>query len=315
MAERLQQVQTILDKYGYIVVGIGIIIGIITLSVLALPLMTGTMLKTPFLGGIFNYPILFGVQLYFWLFLLAFLIAVACELFWRVSFWDPITPFKGLYKAYTDNTKAALVGDLNLDWALLSESAATIIFNPDYYRFAIEQMSAWIKFRAWLYKPDFSAQIAATLEGKRDDPTLITIGTIQTHIVIDTEWWTDRNSPQRKAIIKAVGKWNKENIDDQVHRFTTFIKYVKAGKIECPEGVVLEKTIPWARIDAAFPINRSDAAWAGFVRQIAEEIPDMEGGGDMNRWAVYVLVFAAGVCILMFVTAWMFHAAAKPPVV
>jgi hypothetical protein len=263
------------------------------------------LLDQPFLGGVFNYPILFGVQLYFWLMILGILVIVGSEIFWRFTFWEPITPFHGLYKAYTDNSKAALVGDLNLDWALLSEAGATIIFNPDYYKFAFEELGWWIRFRAWLYKPDFSAAIAAELEGKREEATLITIGKIPTHIIIDTQWWTDRTSPQRKAIIAAADQHNRDHPDDQVHRFTTFIKYVRAGTIPCPEGVRLETLIPWPRIDAAFPVIRSDAGWAGFVRQIAEEM-HAQAGGDMGKWAIYVLVFSALMCIMMFAGKFFF---------
>lgn len=300
-----EEEQTLFLKYGGYFLGIMGASLLVALAVILFPLLHGHMLTEPFLGGVFNYPILFGVQLYFWLFILWILVIIGSEIFWRFTLWEPITPFHGLYKAWTDGTKASLVADLNLDWALLSESASTIIFNPDYYKFAIEEMGWWIRFRAWLYKPDFSAQIAAELEGKRDEPTLITIGKIQTHIIIDTEWWTDRRSPQRQAIIKAITKWNRENIDDQIHRFTTFIKYVNNGSIPCPEGVVLERTIPWARIDAAFPIIRSDAAWAGFVRQIAEEMNDASNA-DLNRWAIYVLAFGAAVVVLMFVSKWIF---------
>jgi hypothetical protein len=271
----------------------------------------GHMLTEPFFSGIFNYPILFGIQVYFWLFLVWILAIAGSEIFWRFTMWEPMTPFHGLFKAFTDGTKAALVADINLDWALLSESGGTITLPKEYYDFVTDQMGWWIKFRAWLYKPDFSAAIAEQLEGRKDDPTLITIGKIATHIIIDMEWWTDKRSPQRKAIVTAIEKYNKENPEDQIHRFITFIKYVKEGKILKPEGVIMERTIPWARIDAAFPIIRSDAAWAGFVRQIAEDMAG-EDSANLTRWAGYVLIFGAGLIILMFVSSWVFphHAAA-----
>lgn len=257
------------------------------------------MLTEPFFGGVFNYPILFDVQLYFWLMIAAVLVIVGSELFWRVTFWDPISPFHGLLKASNDGTKAVLVGDLNLDWALLSESAGTIIFDPEYYDFAFSEMGAWVRFRKWLFKPDFSSKIAAELEGKKEEPTLITIGNIPTHLIIDTEWWTDRKSPQRLAIKEAAEKWNNENPDDQVHRLSTFHKYCMEGKIKTPDGVKLQTLIPWARIDAAFPLVRSDAAWAGFVRQLAEKIAQMSSG-DLTRWAILILVFCGAIDLLMF---------------
>lgn len=265
------------------------------------------LLTEPFLGGIFNYPILFGVQLYFWLFIAGFLIIVGSEIFWRVTFWEPLHPFHGLYRSFIDNTKACLVGDLNLDWVLLSESAATIIFDPEEYDFALAEMGWWIRFRAWLYKPDFSAAIAAQLEGKKEEPTLITIGRIPTHLIIDAQWWTDRKSPQRQAIKKVCREWNKAHPDDQVHRFGTFIRYVDEGKIIPPEEVVMSYTIPWARIDAAFPLIRSDAAWAGFVRQLAEELAEMSMG-DLGKWAIGILVFGGLIDVLMFVKFFLFSA-------
>ena len=263
------------------------------------------LLEQPFLGGAFNWAPIFGIQLYFWLMIFGLFIIVGSEIFWRFTFWEPMNPFHGLYEAFTNGSKAAMVGDLNLDWALMSEAKATLIFDSDYYKFAIEEMGWWIKFRAWLYKPDFSAAIAAELEGKAEEPTLITIGKIPTHILIDIQHWTWKNSNEQKAIKKAAEEWNNNHPEDQVHRFRTFVQYVRNGNITCPEGVKLEQVIPWPRIDAAFPVVRSDAAWAGFVRQIAEEM-HAQSSGDLNKWAVYVLVFAAAVVVLMFVTKWFF---------
>jgi len=286
----------------------GILLVIIGLAYIIAAYGGGHKLETPFLGGIFNYPVLFGIQLYFWLFIALIILAVGNEIFWRFTMWDPLAPFHGLYKAFTDGTKAALVGDLNLDWALLSESRATIIFDPDYYNFAISDFGWWVKFRVWLYKPDFSASVAATLEGRRDEATLLTIGRIATHLIIDTDWWADKNSPQRKSIAAAADKYNRANPTlPQVHRFITFIKYVNDGKIIKPDNVIIERTIPWARIDAAFPIVRSDAAWGGFVRQIAEELKDPDTA-NMNKWAAYVLIFSAALCLLMFASSWFFPA-------
>lgn len=315
--------ETLIEKFLKIAPILGVLITVAGLAWLAIwfgeALGLGHMLKDPFFAGVFNYPILFGIQVYFWLFIAWILFIVGAEIFWRFTFWDPITPFHGLFRAFTDGSKAALVGDMNLDWALLSEAGATIIFPPEYYSWAYTQLGWWIKFRAWLYKPDFSASIAAKLEGKRDDPTMITIGKIATYLIIDAEWWTDKQSEQRQAIIKATDKWNHDNPNDQIHRFSTFIKYIKDGRIGTngplvkPDEVVLERVVPWARITAAFPIIRSDAAWAGFIRQIAEE---MWGASnvDMNRWAVYILIFGACLCAAMFLSSWIFPHQVAPVV-
>jgi hypothetical protein len=68
---------------------------------------------------------------------------------------------------------------------------------------------------------------------------------------------------------------------------------MEKGIIPTPKGVELYVTIPWVRIDNAYPRKRYEAERGGFIRQLAENI----ARGNYNKPAMSMTM--AGVVVFI----------------
>lgn len=282
------------------------------------------MLDTPYLGGFFNTPLLFEIQLYIWLFILVIIGVIISELVWRVSFWNPIEPFQGLWYSFKNKSNAAFVFDLRQYWDLVSEGGAKLIFDKSRYDFdtgflhsilnfinpfAKERITfrdLFRNFRIWLFGTDYSVQTAKMLQGDWEEHPLVTIGRTPAELIFDANHWTDRRSKDREMIARCVDIYNEGNPDDEIHSLDKFYRYATASpqpKIVCP-SLELTVDVPWIRVDAAFPLKRYKASWAGFLRQMAEELSNKQQG-DINRFAILIFILGIVVVILMFLAKWL----------
>ena len=70
------------------------------------------------------------------------------------------------------------------------------------------------------------------------------------------------------------------------------------NKIQPAKGVTPFVTIPWPRIDTAFPIGLGDVITAGAVRQAAIEMED-EDATQLSRYFIPILVGCFGFAFLI----------------
>lgn len=249
----------------------------------------------PFLGGMFNTLLLFDVQAYIWLLLGLVVVTVINEGLWRITFWNPMTPWLGLWYAYIRRTNAAFVFDLKLNWDLVSEGGAKLIFNKENYDLITGRFN---RFRMWLFQSDFSVQVAKKLQGDWEEAPLVTIGTKPTDLIFDAYHWTDKDSREREMIARCVEAYN-ESGPDQIHSLVKFMDLALNKKITCP-NLRLTIKIPWTRIDASYSTERQDAAWAGFLAQLAKDMID-KPRNDLNKLAIVLLIFSGFICVSMIV--------------
>lgn len=282
------------------------------------------MLELPYLGGTFNNTFLLGIQLYIWLFILIIAGLILSEIIWRVGFWSPITPFHGLWYAYKNKSNAAFVFDTRQYWDLVSEGGAKLIFDRSRYSFSAGLIpntinliniksenhitfSEWFRnFRIWLFGTDYSVHTAKMLQGDWEEYPLVTIGKTPAELIFDANHWTDNKSKDREYIGQCVDMYNEGNPDDEIHSLSKFYKYSTLKpqpRISCP-NVVLTVLIPWSRIDSAFPLKRFKAAWAGFLRQTAEDLAN-KSTQDINKFAILIFILGTLIVILMFVGKWL----------
>jgi hypothetical protein len=231
-----------------------------------------------YFNGIFN-NMMMGLPVYVWLFLFLLLTLVLSNVFWYMYFWNPITPFKGLFNAYKKGIDSALIGDINNNLNLVSESKAKLIFDE---------------------------KIKEAKEGERDwkDTTSGQIGVVGTDIITDLSNWTKPESEEHIAVAEAADKWNMDHPDDQIHSFNKFINYAKDNKLEVMTPIFV--VIDWIRIESAFPKSRLKSFFAGYVRQLAEKMDDAEQN-KLNQMGYYILLGSIGLSALMIIGKFILH--------
>lgn len=227
-----------------------------------------------FLGGIFS-GMFFGVQIYFWLFLIAAIAIITSHLLWWGLFWLPLHPFYGLHTARKNKTNAAVIFDLQLIYELISEKDAKLVY-PETVEQAREYQKTW------------------------DEAPCAIISGVPTDLVLDSDNWTRSKSPQRRQIEQCIDFWNENHPEDEIHSLSKFQKKLLLGHIICPADVKKTTTVSWLRIDSAFPLARAEAAWAGYKRLLATLLTKEEQAGDTGKYFFYILGFSAVICLLMF---------------
>jgi hypothetical protein len=100
-------------------------------------------------------------------------------------------------------------------------------------------------------------------------------------------------------ISRCVETYN-ESGTDQIHSLVKFIDLALKKKITCDPNLRLTIKIPWTRIDASYSTERQDAAWAGFLAQLAKDMID-KPRNDLNKLAIVLLIFSGFICISMIV--------------
>lgn len=279
-----------------------------------------------FLGGIFNTQIL-GLQLYYYAWIAILILAGVMWLIWYYGQWKPYGPLHGLYYAYKAGSNVAFVFDAALIGEMVAEKDAKCIF--DYSKWDYEIPGGWFAKKAFYYPTAFlddidflhgliyrygkvnkDVEIARMLQnGEWERSPSAVCGGVPLDIIIDTDNWTLRKSPQHKAIERVASQWNELNPDDQIHSYSKFQKKLIAGEVQCPE-LKTDHLVSWTRVDAGFPMDLEESDWAGKRRQMAEQEYNQDQISK-NRMALYVLIAGVGlaalVIVIRFVTYMMAH--------
>jgi hypothetical protein len=289
---------------------IGVIVGIIILAVISLT--RWSVVDQPFLGGWFNTPI-FGFPLYLLFFPISIILFIISYVVWVKMKWGLMTPFHGLWVAMNGQSDVVFKTDLNLNFVLKSEYGARVIFDRERYISIAIDNSLRSRIRKRFRPGDPSVSIAKLLQGGWDSTPIVNIGSVPASILLDANGWTKEDSQERIAIAKECDIWNEMNESDQVHELQKAWRYMNEGKIMVPNGVNLYVTIPWIRVDNAYPKSRNAASWGGFIRQIAENIQNgnYKSGLSMTWAGGAVFLVAIAISAMMFLLKFMSHTPIK----
>jgi hypothetical protein len=288
-----------------IAMGVGVLILVIILYFLSTN--KWALVSTPFFGGFFNNT-LFGVQYYFYLVPVAVILYFLAYAYWIFMKWGMMAPFQGLWHALNAGTEVVFVSDLRLNFVLLSEASAKLIFDKERYnKIVMDTTSLFVRFRMWIKPVDQAVSIAKYLQGSWDSKPMTNIGSVPAGILLDAHRWSQLVSPQREAIGKEVDIWNDAHMDDQIHCLSKAWEYMDKELIATPKGVELYVTVPWVRIDNAYPKDRFISASGGFIRQLAENISNgtYDKGGPISMTMAGVVVFIA--CVFFSGLMFYFH--------
>jgi hypothetical protein len=270
-----------------------------------------------FLGGILNItdPI-FGLQLYYYLWVLILVLGVVAWVIWYYGQWKPFAPLHGLYHAYKAGSNVAFIFDQNLIGEMVAEKDAKCIFDYSKYDFDLSALN-YLRSKLFYYPTVFlddidflhgivykfgkvnkDVEIARKLQnGEWERSPSAVCGGVPLDIIIDADNWTLRKSPQHKAIERAALLWNESNPDDQIHSYSKFQKKLLAGEIQCP-GVKKDTSVSWTRIDAGFPMDLEESDWAGKRRQMAEQEYNQDHLSK-NKMALYILIAGVGLAVMI----------------
>jgi hypothetical protein len=146
---------------------------------------------------------------------------------------------------------------------------------------------------------NLDVEIAKKLQGYEwESESSVTTGGIHADLILDADNWSVRTSPQHAIVESIAMQWNDANPSSQVHAYPKFQKMLTTGIINCPPGIKKTITIPWSRIDAAFPLGMSNKA-PGPVREMAIELEN-EDKMEMKRFYLPILLGGIGfACLLL----------------
>ena len=281
------------------------------------------MATTLFLGGIFNIvdPII-GLQLYIWGWVFLTVLAIFAWVGWYFGGWKPYTPFHGLWYAWKAGSNAAIIGDAALICEMVSERMAKCIFDYSKEEYEYESlMERIIKYYPLAYLDNITplqaivyklggvnkdVEIARRMQnGEWERYPSVECSGVDVEIIIDTDNWTIRHTPQHKAIEREARAWNKNNPDDQVHSYAKFQKKLLSGDIICPE-VKKEFLVDWTRINRGFTTNMEASEYVGKTIQMSEA----EYNADTvfkNQIALYILFAGLGLAALLIIVRAAIH--------
>ena len=266
----------------------------------------------PFMGGLFNTAV-FGLPLYALGAIFLLLLFGAAYVWWVKFQWGMMTPFHGLWHAQQSQSEVYVAADEKLNYILLSEASASLVFDKERYNSIAFDSSKWFnRMRQKLMPVDQAVHIAKYLQGNWDSRPMTNIGSVPAGLLIDTDGWTKAVSPERTAIAEAVDQWNDIHPDDQIHSLHKAWAKMSSGELVVP-GIKLFHRVGWTRIDNAYPKKRYEASWGGFIRQIAENIArgEYKGGISLNTAGIIVFLLLCVVAAMMWVMKLYFHSPVK----
>jgi len=82
----------------------------------------------PFFGGFFN-TTFWGAQIYLFCVVPVLILYLASYAYWIHFKWNMMSPFHGLWSAVNSQSEVIFVSDLKLNFALIGEFAAKVIFD------------------------------------------------------------------------------------------------------------------------------------------------------------------------------------------
>ena len=281
-----------------------IVFGIISITKWAL-------VDQPFFGGIFNTSF-WGVPLYIFFVPLAMLAYFCAWAYWAHLQWDLMAPFHGLWIALQGHSEVIFKTDLNLNFILKSERGASLVFDHTRYDSLVEHKFKILTSISRKLRPvDQSVDFANFLQGSWESKPIVNVGSVPASVLLDANGWTKDVSPERTAIAEECDKFNDLNQNDQIHSLAKAWDYMDKGILDTPKNVKLYVTIPWVRVDNAYPKERNASSWGGFVRQLAEVIAShgLDKGISMTTVGIIVFIACLGISAMMFVMKLMTNTA------
>ena len=276
-----------------------------------------------FFGGVFNIvdPVI-HFQLYIWFPILLTVLGIFSWIGLYFGGWKPYEPLWGLYHSWKAGSNAAFIFDDNLIGEMVSERIAKCIFDYSKVEYEYDNFfERWLGYYPTVYLNNISpleaivykfggvnkdVEIARHLQnGEWERSPSVVCGGVPVDIVIDSDNWTIRNSPQHMAIEKCAAAWNELNPKDRIESYSKFQRYLDEGKLSCPE-VKQDSLVTWTRINNGFALNQEESDYAGKKRQMAEQEYDKDAMA-MNRLAVYVFIGCLCFAILIFVVRFGTH--------
>lgn len=273
------------------------------------------------MGGVFNFTDpLFGWQIYIWGWIAVIVLTVVIWLGFRYGSWEKYKAVWGLFDAYKAESQFAFIFNAGLFCEMLGERQAKCIFNYGNWSYqGVGRLKSFLFNYATVFLPDLPLAKAILYKyGKRnldveiakkmqnyewEKYSSVSSGGIHGDIILDSDNWTIPESPQHKIIENQCELYNDTSKTDQIHAYSKYQRYLIERKLPCPDGVKAFVTIPWTRIDAAFPINVGNNETSGATRQYARELEESEGN-PLVKYYLPILFggmgFAALILILRF---------------
>lgn len=280
-------------------------------------------LQRPFLDGLMNITF-FGIPTYIFVMIIFGMMIIFSEAAMWWFYWKPLEYMHGIYRAYWDKINACFIGDLSNRYELIPENKAKLllphedyeaiygcatlrdtIFPKEGYFFSdkpfLTRLSVWLGRKLGR---NYDMLIAKELEQDIIEAPVVHANGIPIDMILDLDRWTHRNSQQRKELIRLVNVWNDANPEDQIHTYFKAYRYISEGKLVPNPGMLKDKIIiPWARIKALFVEEENEAIYAGYERQLAEDMVTQEAN-DYKKYFWGILGFFALVDILMLVAGY-----------
>lgn len=255
-----------------------------------------SILTQPFLGGLFNIA-WFGIPTYVFIIILAVFITIAIHFGFWWFYWRPLEYMHGIYRAYWDKINACFIGDLANRYELIPENKAKLIephedyeklygnrtllevIKPDGTHFfddktPITRLAVWFGRK---FGRNYDMMIAKGIERDIHEAPIINANGIQIDLILDLDNWTIKDSRQRAELNRLADLWNANHPDDEVHTYYKIWNLINQNKLVPAEDTIRHKTIvPWPRILAAFPPEENEASYAGYERQLSEDMSEKE---------------------------------------
>ena len=275
-------------------------------------------LTRPFLDGLFNIAY-FGIPSYIFIMIIGTGIIITIEVGMWWFYWRPFEYMHGIYRAYWDKINACFIGDLANRFELIPENKAKLIEpHEDYEKLYDEffKTKPWITRAAvWLgrrFGRNYDMMLAKEMEKDIFEAPVVFAGGIPIELILDLDKWTHLGSPQRQELIALADKWNTANPQDEIHTYRKISEYIASGKITPTSGILkTEVIIPWTRIKAAFPPEENEAVYAGYERQLAEDMAETERA-EYKKYFWGIIGFFILMNILMFVARFFNFIGPKP---
>lgn len=268
------------------------------------------------MGGILNYTDpLFGWQMYIWSWVFLIVLAGIAWLAWRYGQWEPYKPLWGLFYAFKGRSSAAFIFNMGLICELLSERHAKCIFDYSKWKYeGLNKFQALIFNYATVFIPELDlahallykfggvnmdVDIAKRMQNYEwESASSVTTGGIHVDMILDADDWSVQDSPQHKAIAAQCETLNEANPADQIHSYSKYQRLLIENKIQPAPGIKPFVTIPWTRIDSAFPIRVGNNTMSGARRQAAIEMEE-EDATQFSKYYLPILFGCFGFAIVL----------------
>jgi len=276
-----------------------------------------------FFGGILNYADpLFNQPIYIYSWIFVIICTIFAYIIWRFSIWAGYKSVWGLYYAFKAMSQAAFIFNKGLISELLSERDAKCIF--DYSKWGYELPNSRIpvigskiqhilfNYASAFLNIDFAHALLYKLGGRNMDVEIakkfqnyewesessVTTGGIHCDLIADLDDWSVKTSPQHAIIESTAEQHNDANPDDQIHSYPKFQRKLLEGTLNCPPGIKKTVTIPWVRIDSAFPVIIANNEAAGSIREVALEL-ERDEAAEFSKYYLKILFGCFGFAILL----------------